>query len=472
MCIANFCMLLMTFLGPGDDPAAIVDRLGSPRYADREAAASAIEKLGAEAIPALRDALDSRDPEIRARASALLDKIDSELMTRPTMIKLDFDDLTLDEVVRNLNAQQSAITVALEPENPAMWKSRKLTLHEPEPLPFWKAIDRICQAGGVQHNPAAPMGIQGRANVFALYPGRSSLPPTSDSGPFRVLLASLHLHRDLSLVPGVQNGFMMPGMVEVPPAPRPIAPAVQPAQAAAAVPSRNVSVQFYAQLQVLAEPRLILMQSHDLKIQEAVDERGQSLLATGSGRQAMFFSGFTGYSAGGLIQMPVHLHLPDQPGKTLKKLRGVLPVTVSARKPDPLVIPLGKESVGKTYRSSDVSITLHQVAGDANNQRSTIDISVHPLGNTAPDPGPNLGRPDFVGFRVSNLAPTQVEVVDAQGKIIQSMPTPTRLQPDEMRISVILMAPPGAAVPTQLRYYSLSRATTEVPFEFTDIPMP
>lgn len=472
MGMASLCMLLVTLGGPRSDVSSLVDRLGSPRYADREAAASALEKLGADALPALREALDSRDPEIRTRASALLDKIDSELMTRPTLIKLDFDETTLDEVVRNINAQQSAITVTLEPENPAMWKSRKLTLHESEPLPFWKAMDKVCQAGEVQHNPAAPMGPQGRPNVFALYPGRSPLPPTSDSGPFRVLLGSLHVHRDLSLVPGMQNGFAMPGIVDVPPMPRPAPPIPQPGQLAAVPTARNLTVQFYAQLQVLAEPRLTLMQSHDLKIQEAVDDRGQSLLAPGHGRQTMFFSGFSGFGAGGFIQLPVHLHLPDQPGKAIKKLRGVLPVTVSARKPDPLVIPLDKDSIGKTYRSSDVSITLHQVASDANNQRSTIDISVRPLGNPAPEPGPNLGRPDFVGFRVSNLAPNQVEVLDAQGKILQSMPTPTRLQPDEMRISVILMSPPGAAVPTQMRYYSLSRATTAVPFEFSDIPMP
>ena len=30
---------------------------------------------------------------------------------------------------------------------------------------------------------------------------------------------------------------------------------------------------------------------------------------------------------------------------------------------------------------------------------------------------------------------------------------------------------PGSA-PTQLRYYGLSRASTEVAFEFSDIPMP
>ena len=50
--------------------------------ADREAAATALEKLSTEALPALRLAVNSRDQEVRSRAQALLEKIDSDLMTQ------------------------------------------------------------------------------------------------------------------------------------------------------------------------------------------------------------------------------------------------------------------------------------------------------------------------------------------------------------------------------------------------------
>ena len=51
---------------PQSDPSALVGQLGAARYADREAAAGALERLGRAALPALRAARDHRDPEVRS----------------------------------------------------------------------------------------------------------------------------------------------------------------------------------------------------------------------------------------------------------------------------------------------------------------------------------------------------------------------------------------------------------------------
>jgi len=470
MIAANLLMLVLLGLSPGPDTSALVSQLGSTRYSDREKAASALEKLGAEAIPALREALDSHDPEVRSRAVALLDKIDSELMTRPTMIKLDFEDQSIDEVIKAINAQQVAITLALEPDNPVLTKGRRITVRESEPVPFWKAIDLICKAGGLQHNPATNMAMPGRGQVFRLFPGTSPSGPTSDSGPFRATLNSVHLHRDMSLVQGVPFAGVLP--------PDPQAPVPLPPQRIAVVPAAGpqpVSEQFYAQMQVMAEPRLTILQSHEIKLQEAVDEKGQSLIPPSAGRMTQQFSGYYGYGTSAFVQLQVALHRPENPGKMIKSLRGVVPVTVTARKPDPLVIPLKDDSIGKPFRSSDVILTVHQVAPDPNNQRTSIELSVRPLGTSGDAVGPpGLARPDFVGFRAPNLAQNQIEILDAQGKVLQGFPTNTHLQPDEMRMTVTILPAPqqGVGAPAQVRYYSLSRAKADVSFEFTDIPIP
>jgi hypothetical protein len=55
-----------------------VRRLGSDRFAEREAAARELEKLGKAALPALRRGLDSDDPEVRRRSGALLDWIEGK----------------------------------------------------------------------------------------------------------------------------------------------------------------------------------------------------------------------------------------------------------------------------------------------------------------------------------------------------------------------------------------------------------
>jgi hypothetical protein len=474
MCVANLLVLVALGLGDRPDAAGLVDQLGSGRYAQREAAAAALEKLGGEALPALREALASRDPEVRSRAAVLIEKIDSELLTRPTLIKLDFNDVTLSEIAQKLSAE-SGVSILLEPVNHPMWKNRKLNLQEPVPVSFWKAIDLLSQAGGLVPNPAAQMGDMGRSPVLRLYSGVTAQVPTSDSGPFRVSLSSVHHHRDLMLS---QTPTMRPPLV-VAPLPEqfkrkmeqqgPVPPPPVPVQ-------RIANDQFYAQMQVMVEPRLMLNNSHELKLTEAVDDLGQSLLQPSAPGQAQRSSAYFGYSPGGMLQLPIYLKYPEQPGKVIKKLKGVLPVTVSARKPDPLVVPLKTESLDKPFRNADAQVTVHEVKTDAANQRSTVTLTLRLLGQPGDASAEGgLGPAFAVGPRMAQLGQNQIEIVDAKGNTLHgftSTQTSTRAQADEIRFTVTLMPLPEAGVPTELRYYGLTRATADVPFEFTDIPMP
>src|SRR4051812_47892529 len=110
MTVANLLLAVAMGLGPttpapGLGPDALIARLGSPRYADREAATAALRRLGPAALPALRSARSARDAEVRARAAALLERVESELMVRPTLVRLDYRDRPLAEVVKDLGRQ-------------------------------------------------------------------------------------------------------------------------------------------------------------------------------------------------------------------------------------------------------------------------------------------------------------------------------------------------------------------------------
>src|SRR5262245_28972461 len=98
------------------DLGRLVTQLGAPRYARREAASQSLEDLGRPALPALRAARGSRDPEIRTRASGLVQKIEGSLLTQATRVRLDFDRAPLTDVVRSLG-QQAGFKVALYPDN-------------------------------------------------------------------------------------------------------------------------------------------------------------------------------------------------------------------------------------------------------------------------------------------------------------------------------------------------------------------
>jgi HEAT repeat protein len=53
----------------------LIDQLGSERFKDREQAAQELAKLGNSALPALKEAAQSRDPEVRRRAQQLVEQL-------------------------------------------------------------------------------------------------------------------------------------------------------------------------------------------------------------------------------------------------------------------------------------------------------------------------------------------------------------------------------------------------------------
>jgi hypothetical protein len=474
----SILVLVLLGWGSGGDVSDLVAKLGSSRFTEREEAATQLTKLGRDALPALREAMNSKDPEVRSRAAALVEKIDQDLMLQPTWIKLDFQDQSIEEVAQAIG-EQTGITLKLEPANLPTWKTRKITLREPRPLPFWQAMDRFCEAGELQRNHGMAGPMLGRGAVFRLFAGPTAPMPTSDHGPFRIQLAGLHHHRDLVL--GQYGPFPADGFGRV--VPRGVLPAgpagavlKMPAGANASPPAAlghlSISDRFYADMQIFCEPRLILVQSHDLKLTEAVDDRGQSLLAHDTDAQMHRFAGYYGMGAGTVLQIPVHLKHPDQAGKQIKTLRGVLPVTVAARKPEPLVVALKPENLNKPARNDEVTVTVHEIKTDPNSHQTTLDLTVRTFAAASDQPGA-VGpmNPDFAS-RVPNLAVNQLEVLDTQGRPVNGFPNFTQVQPDQVRLTMTLLPSDDAGPPAQLRYFSLTQASTEVPFAFENLPMP
>jgi hypothetical protein len=448
------------------DPSELVTRLGSLRYVEREEAAGALERLGRLAIPALRAAREARDAEIRTRAAALFNKIEGALLTQPTLVSLDFDDQPLAEVTKAIS-DQTGIKLGLIPENPQVWAARRITLQEPLPIPFWKAMDRLCDASRLQYNLAMNGSSAGREPVLPLHDGGPRpAGPTWDSGPFRVSLLSLHYQRDVNFS-HVVVGFPRRGVM--PPLPRPVPP--QPPVNTPQADVAAISEQFYAQVQVAAEPRLAISLNGPLKVLEAVDERGQSLLPEpGEGPLTQRFSGYFGLNTVA-IQVQAPLKRPAQPGQSIRKLRGTLPVLVSTRKPDPLVVAL-PGAAGKAFQNDDVTLNVVEIKNTPVNNQTSIEIVLRSNQNAAaglPVPGGN--GPEFMAQR-PDLHQQQLEVVDTQGRPIGWYHQASTFDAEGSRMTLTLTPHDPQTTPAELRYYGLARAATEVSFEFGDIPMP
>src|SRR5262249_37554364 len=119
------------------------------------------------------------------------------------------------------------------------------------------------------------------------------------------------------------------------------------------------------------------------QILEAVDNRGNSLIPAGEGGSVFRrFAGYLGVMNGSVIQLQAQLQRPVNAGESIKKIRGVIPLSISSRRPDPLVISLS-QAVGKRFENPDVQLTLHDIrtvpnSHQPNSHQTLIELSVKP----------------------------------------------------------------------------------------------
>ncbi len=448
------------------DSASLVKQLGSPRYAERESAATALRLQGRLALPALRNARNSRDPEIQSRAGRLIVKIEEDLLTQPTPVRLDFHQATLSEVARSFSVQTGS-RIALSPANMPRWKLKRINLLSPEPLGFWQAIDRLCDAAQLEYNTGIHGYLARREPIFSLtdrFEKRDV--PVSDSGPFRVRLAGVHYQRDVDFaldrpVFGVGLDADRPIVID---RRTDLLPRVS------MVKDRpRVSEQFYASLVVSAEPRLAVGLQGSARVVAAVDDRGQSLVSIGratehdSARNARFAPMVS--SSDVALQVP--LSRPATPGSQIKVLRGTIPLSVSSRRDDPLLIPL-ENSEGKTFDNADARIVMHSVRHRAETGQTVVELTIQTSDGPIPDDGAEVFSVTDSVLR-SGPHPYQLEFVDEAD---QTVPWLSGFDSENGHTILTLTQPPGALKLKELRYFGLTRGVVSLPFEFKNLPLP
>ena len=215
-----------------------------------------------------------------------------------------------------------------------------------------------------------------------------------------------------------------------------------------------------------------MTQNGPLKLLEAVDDKGQSLLIALGGVIAHRESGYFGMAAGSSLQLQAPLRHPAEPGRSIRKIRGVLPVQVATRKPDPLVIPLSGAE-GKSFQNGEVTIGVQEIRANPQNRQTSLDLTIRAAG--APSApfvaGAGAGGVPNGEFTTPrpDLHQQQIEIIDAQGRPIPWYQS--SFDGEGSRLTLTL-TPNDQGTPGPSRYYGLSCALTEVSFEFFDVPMP
>jgi hypothetical protein len=364
---------------------------------------------------------------------------DKTRLTRPSLVALDFRDRPVSDVVKAIrdrsgNALELA-RVSVTPE-----QEPRVTLETSEPVPFWEALDRLCEAAHLQRNLstggpfAMPRPQVQLVGPFTARAGQQG--PARYAGPLRLSAFALHAHRDLVYVP-------------------------------AKVPTPNSFGPLYAEFRMEVEPRFVAYRSGPPASLEAEDEKGQSLIDPKLAERDQIPHPI-GYN---LDWVRIPLARPSEPGTTLKRLRGVIPVEIGVRSAEPtLVIPLAG-AAGKTFRAGDVTFVFQE---SAVNRPGSVQIRlVVRLEGERNDPAKVPAG--LLYARAMGLFHRQLEVVDAEGKQAMGMSGSSSVRRNELNLNYTLsLSPPGAmrSQPTQLRYYALDGTTWEVPFELGEIPLP
>jgi hypothetical protein len=493
-----FLVALAQIPSPEPDAAALVKKLGSASYAERDATKS-LENLGSKALPALRSSLNSEDAEVRSRARAMIDKIEGNLLLQESLVRLDFHNATLDDVVKSIS-KQVGFEVGLGGRAPGLAGTavgtRRITLSEPKPVSFWKAIDRLCEVGELtsnyQYQGQRNQGSRQPAVVLSYNPQRVAQ-PSSHHGPFHFSVISLSYQNTIffqssplmvaqapSSVPGIGGVAKKKSSRATIPPSAAGAPARAAAEGAKAGNAPSRDVRFSLQIRVTPEPRMVFNGNGNVKLLEAVDELGNSLTSNASDDERAF--GPIGMAVGMMMDGPIgnltiHLRRPESPGKLIKTLRGTIDTSVTSPRSNPLVIPL-KDAAGKTFNNGDQRVVVNSIDRDSTRGQETIELKFDDLDEVFPaEPARTPGRGLRTGMMGGGLEPRMgsdpsqwpIQLLTANGQYVFCA---TKIDRDSGRVTLTLPPMNQMNDASEIRISSIVRAIAKIPFEFHDLPMP
>jgi hypothetical protein len=411
-----------------------VAKLSADDYQTRQDAQDQLVRYGAEARPYLQKLLAATtDPEARTRAEAAVAQIDEDRATGASLVTLHVKDAPADQVLAELS-RQGMFAIPVIPEN--LFKQEhlnvpKLTM-DVDRQPFWVAMREFCEKSQLRIN-----AMGGDRRFVVMQGGDDSLFGLAVySGPFMVVANSVT--RTSSIALGRNR-----------------------------TPAKNLGVQ----VSVYAEPKLNVM-GHDyyLRLTEATDDRGNSLLVPGQGAY-----GSMGQDTSCRWTLGQSLAIPDNLGTRLVRLKGFSRALVQTRSETWEVAADAVPTAPGGGGGGDPGPPAKSIAGRkyvAAELKGTTG-NLYELKLTIVREGPARRQEDWQqwgrGVRVS--------VLDAEGKALASRGSNTSGPEDKVTCTYSfgrdldtggkagVPAKVVVEVPTETR-------EVEVPFEFRDVPLP
>lgn len=405
----------------------LIEQLGSPDYKARTAATRMLEARGEATLPALRLAQNHPDLEVRQRLTALIASLERAALLAPKRVTVHVEQRLLPEVMAEL-ARQTGYRLDLQ----AGMQRGLVTLHA-DNAPFWPTLDKLCAQAGliVQQHHDAQGGLM-------FYPQNAYVPFIDYQGPFRLSAGGFHYSKSLTFGTLPRN------------------------MAGGGQRSESLSFNF----QVLAEPKLPLLGLGPVKLTAALDDQDNSLIPPLNrvpGYET-HFGGYAGYRTFNM-QAQVSLAGPSAGARTLKLLKGTLPVTILAEQKPEIVVDKVLTVKHKKFDGPRVALEVEEVKEGANNS-CQVQMTVRRTGNDNPN-----------DYTWTNSLYQRIELQDDKGNKYASQGFNWNggdNSPTTVHGSFMFGGNGNAQLgkPAKLIYYDWVTVQHPVDFEFRDLPLP
>jgi hypothetical protein len=405
----------------------LIEQLGDKSGAAREKASQALEVRGTGVLPRLRQAKDHPDPEVRRRIGHLILALEKANLLEPKRVTLTMQQRPIRAAVAEL-ARQTGYALDLYPP-PQNNDEREKQLFDIsiDNLPFWEALDKVCQTGGL-----TLQRTYGEDNRLHLRVSEEYVPFVHRSGAFRLVAQGFQYHR------GIEFGSL----------PR------------TAVHTGQRSEQLTFRFTTLAEPRMPILWMGPIVLTEAVDDLNNSLLPPEHNNEPER----TSYHDRGYFQDAwTNLVRVSREAQAVKRIRGIVPVRVLVEQTPELVVDKVLEAKGRKLKSESTELDIEDVKKEAGGgNRYEIKFSVR---NLASDSGSDYNFYSSVRHRF--------ELRDAKGIKYSWSGGGWGGNENSVRGTFSFTHPGGeAGPPAKLIFHGWTTLYHRVPFEFRDLPLP
>lgn len=439
-------------------PATQIDRLiaqlGSDQFAEREAAARELARLGPPVLEALRKASANPDLEIRRRAARLIPEIERraeiDSLLTPTRIHLAYGGTVLPEAVADFS-RRSGLPIELM-DSERRLAGRKLTLDTGNTA-WWRAFDALCHAG-------------------RLVPVKDMLEALPDSLPCSPHCYNVGMRLTSGTSEALATDYVGAFHVEA-----------RPAWVLSDGQPTPEDVHALA-LRVWPEPKVHWQSVQGLRIDKAVDDAGQVLRLKGDIKPSAL-EGVGEY-------VIVRLGKGGRPAKALKELAGHVTLRASTGPRALLSVdnllkvtgPTEREAHGVYLKILDVKqgggeLTLRlqlKVAADVIPARSPKRVNV--AADVIPARSPIRANKEDLVVGFTNSPRSGIVVLDAKGNRLPLPETTTMryqasakgMAPVVSEYELTYQLPPGSAA-DKLVYYGMRTVAIDLPIRLRDITL-